>query len=198
MDTKLLENYAELIVRVGANVQPGQTVYVSADVAHLDVARAVAEKAYEADALRVIMEYRDDIVRLAALRRGPLEGLSDFKDWEMARARALDDTTSARIVLTGAPDPHLFDGVDAHRLAALPIPLAEELRKAAMGGALAWTVAAAPNPGWATAVFGEPDIERLWDAVAIPLRLHEPDIVAAWSAHRDRLAGRAAAVTALG
>ena len=27
-------------------------------------------------------------------------------------------------------------------------------------------IVAAPNPGWATQVFGEPDVERLWEAVA--------------------------------
>ena len=29
-----------------------------------------------------------------------------------------------------------------------------------------WTIVAAPNAGWAEQVFGEPDLERLWEAVA--------------------------------
>ncbi len=67
-----------------------------------------------------------------------------------------------------------------------------------MAGALAWTIAAAPNPGWATQVFGEPDVERLWDAVSVPLRLDEADVVGAWRAHRDLLERRAGALNALG
>jgi aminopeptidase len=39
-------------------------------------------------------------------------------------------------------------------------------------------------------VFGEPDVERLWAAVATAVRLDEPDPVAAWWAHIDRLADR--------
>jgi aminopeptidase len=189
--------YAELIVRVGANVQPGQTVYLMADIAHLEVARLIAEKAYEAGALRVIPFYRDDHVRLSALRHAPEEGLTSYTEWELQMARGLNDTQSVLIALTGNAEPHLFDGIDAHRLAAMPIPLAQEQLKAQMGGALAWTVAAAPNAGWAQQVFGEPDVDRLWEAIAIPLRLDQPDPVAAWRAHRDLLAGRASAMTRL-
>ena len=91
MNEDRLDRYADLIVRVGANVQPGQTVYLVAEVSHLEVARAIAEKAYQAGALRVIPMYRDDHVRLAALRHAPLEGLTTATDWELARVRALDD-----------------------------------------------------------------------------------------------------------
>lgn len=191
----LLEHYAELIVRVGANVQPGQTVYLVAEIAHAEVARAVAEKAYEAGALRVVPLYRDDHVRLTALRLAPDEGLTAFSDWEMALARGFDDPGVALIVLTGSADPHLFDGVDPHRLAAIPLALAQEQLRAQMHGALAWTVAAAPNPGWAAQVFGEPDVDRLWEAISVALRLDEPDVVSAWRSHRDLLGSRADAVT---
>ena len=63
---------------------------------------------------------------------------------------------------------------------------------------LPWTVVAAPNAGWASQVFGEPDVERLWAAVAIATRLDEPDPVAAWRAHLGRLAARSAALNGAG
>ena len=177
MNEDRLDRYADLIVRVGANVQPAQTVYLVAEVSHLEVARAIAEKAYQAGALRVIPMYRDDHVRLSALRHAPLEGSDDGDGLGTGAVRALDDPGVALITLTGAADPHLFDGIDPQRLAAIPLELAQESVKAQMAGALAWTIAAAPNPGWATQVFGEPDVERLWDAVSIPLRLDEADVV---------------------
>ena len=52
-----------------------------------------------------------------------------------------------------------------------------------------------PNEGWATTVFGEPDVERLWEAVATAVRLDEPDPVAAWQEHLDD--ARRSAPTAL-
>src|SRR2546423_6911671 len=55
--------------------------------------------------------------------------------------------------------------------------------------------AAFPNEGWAEAVFGEPDVERLWDAVARAVRLDDPDPVEAWRRHVDRLTERARVLT---
>jgi aminopeptidase len=39
-------------------------------------------------------------------------------------------------------------------------------------------------------MFGEPDVERLWEAVATSVRLDEPDPVAAWRAHTEKLIAR--------
>ena len=59
-----------------------------------------------------------------------------------------------------------------------------------------WTIVAAPNAGWATQVFGEPDVERLWEAVARATRLDQPDPVAAWREHAAKLQARADALNA--
>src|SRR6185295_20395495 len=92
---------------------------------------------------------------------------------------------------------HLFDGVDPARLAALPMELAQASRRVLLAGRVTWVIVAAPNAGWATQVFGEPDVERLWAAVSVAMRLDEPDVVAAWEEHRATLERRAAAVTGL-
>ena len=54
-----------------------------------------------------------------------------------------------------------------------------------------WSIVAFPNPGWAERVFGEPDVERLWDLVARAVRLDEPDPVDAWKEHVAMLRVRA-------
>ena len=54
-----------------------------------------------------------------------------------------------------------------------------------------WTIVGFPNEGWARTVFGEPDVERLWAAVATAVRLDEPDPAAAWREHIAR-SGRSA------
>ena len=51
-----LDRYAELIVRIGVNVQPGQDVLLTSLVEHASIARAVAERAYLAGARRVLVE----------------------------------------------------------------------------------------------------------------------------------------------
>jgi aminopeptidase len=55
-----------------------------------------------------------------------------------------------------------------------------------------WAIVAYPNEGWARTVFGEPDVERLWEAVATATRLDEDNPVEAWRTHIAKLEQRAA------
>jgi aminopeptidase len=192
-----IDRYAELVVRVGVNVQPGQPVFVRGEPSHASIAEAVAEQAYRAGASRVIVEYDDPLVRRAALLHGPDEALTTSYDWELAKVRSYVELKAAIIRLTGAADPHVFDDVDPARTALLPLELATLARDTLLGGQVAWNIVAAPNAGWAQQVFGEPDIDRLWDAVSIAMRLDSEDVVAEWRAHADRLGQLAAALTAL-
>jgi aminopeptidase len=61
-----------------------------------------------------------------------------------------------------------------------------------LDGRCNWSIVAYPTEGWAQTVFGEPDVERLWRAVATCVRLDEPDPVAAWREHIATLERRAA------
>ena len=75
---------------------------------------------------------------------------------------------------------------------------ATEARRLLFGGDVPWTIVAAPNAGWAQQVFGEPDVERLWAAVGVALRLDDDDVVQAWWDDSALLQGRARALTELG
>lgn len=194
---QLLERYAQLIVKVGVNVQPNQLVTVIADIAHAPVVRAVVAQAWQAGAARVDVDFEDGQVRRAALEYAPMEALTTAAEWQLDRVRRWAESEAAVIRLTGNPDPHVFDGIDPARVAATPTVLAEEVRRVLLGGLASWTIVAAPNPGWARQVFGEPDVDRLWDAIAGPLRLHADDVTAAWAEHRRVLAARAEALHAL-
>ena len=195
-----IDSYAALVVRVGANVQPGQEVLLMADVAHAPIARAVAEQAYVAGASRVRMEYSDPYVRRSALRHAPEESLTSHAPWEAARLEEWTARGIASIRLTGNPDPHLFDEVDPSRTVLVSQELASAFRRMTMSGKVQWTIVAAPNAGWSTQVFGEPDLERLWEAVGVAMRLDAggpEEVVEEWRRHRDRLGARAQALTDL-
>jgi aminopeptidase len=195
--TDRIDRYAELVVRVGANVQPGQQVYVRAELEHAAMARAVVEQAYLAGAFRVILDYTDGHVRRSALDHAPLDALTSAPHWMLERLSEQEQVGAALISLTGNAEPHLFDGVPPERLAAVPMDLAMESRRVLLGGSVAWTIVAAPNPGWATVVFGEPDMDRLWEAVSIAMRLDSDDLVGAWEAHRAGLEARAVVLDSL-
>ena len=66
-----LRRYAELAVRIGANVQQGQDVVVMCLVEHAPIARAVAREAYRAGARHVVLLYNDLHLRWAAIELGP-------------------------------------------------------------------------------------------------------------------------------
>ncbi len=197
MNDSLLQRYADVVVRVGANVRHGQDVYVRADLSHAEVARAVAERAYLAGAARVVVEYSDAHIQHSTLQHAPMTTLTSSPEWALDRLKQWGRDEVAIIALTGQPDPHLMDDIPAERAAAVPVDAALLSRQIMLGGDVAWTIVAAPNPGWATQIYGEPDVERLWEAVRVAMRLDEPDVVAAWEAHRDLLISRAARITDL-
>jgi aminopeptidase len=188
-----LQRYAELAVRVGANVQPGQDVVVSGLVEHAEIARAITREAYRAGAQHVIVLYSDLHVRRATIELGPEAELGWSPPYMLDWVRRWGEERPALISLTGNPDPDLLGELDP-ALVGKADP--REIRTATLEHIGAkrfnWTIVAAPNEGWATQVFGEPDVERLWDAVAVAIRLDEPDPVAAWRAHGERLNERAA------
>ena len=197
VDPTLISRLADLAVRVGVNVQPGQGIVLSADTAHMEIARAVAEKAYAAGAEWVDVQWDDGPIRKSRLTHAPLESLRASRPWALARMAEWNQAGVAFISLTGTPDPHLFDGISPEKLAAFPMEEATAGRKAILEGGLRWTVVSAPNPGWATEVFGRPDTDRLWSAVATAMRLDEDDPVAAWRDRAAELAARAKALDAL-
>jgi aminopeptidase len=197
--TGLIDRYAELVVRVAVNVQPGQDVYIYALIEHMSMVRAIVERAYRAGARRVALYWDDLHVQRSAITHAPEEALGSVYPYELEAMNWHMAHGSAFITLTGSPDPHLFDGLDPARVAkAVPRELvAAYLQGVVSGDAIAWTVVAAPNEGWANEVFGTPDIERLWQAVAVAMRLDQPDPVAAWRARMATLGGRGTTLEAM-
>lgn len=187
----LIEAYARLVVRVGVNVQPGQRVVVLARIEHAAVARAIAAEAYRVGASRVDVEYRDQHLDRAAAELAPEQMLGRSLPHELEGVRAWKEDRPAIISLTGNPNPTIMDGLDPDRLVKMaPLDLMREVMPIIATNHVAWTVVAAPNPGWAQSVLGTPDVERLWQAVAIATRLDQDDPVKSWRDHIAKLAMR--------
>jgi aminopeptidase len=187
-----LDRYADIVVRIGANVQPGQGVVILAQVEHAPVARAVATAAYRAGARRVDVNYSDLHIRRSAIELGPEDELGRSPAHVLEWIRSWADEHPAAILLTGNPDPHLMEGLDQERVAkSEPRDVREAWLPLVAGRKLNWTIVSAPNEGWANGLFGEPDLDRLWEAVGTATRLDQPDPVEAWREHVARLKDRA-------
>jgi aminopeptidase len=189
-----LEKYADLAVRVGANVQEGQIVFLNSLIEHAPLARAMTRAAYRAGARYVDVRYRDDHVRRAMIELGPDSALTHTPDWLKVAAHAHEG--QALIWTTGDPEPELMADLDGERVGRARMPeIAEIARSQMMSRTINWSGVAYPNDGWATQIFGEPDVERLWEAVAFCTRLDEDDPVAAWRDHMAQLESRAKVLT---
>ncbi len=110
----------------------------------------------------------------------------------MRRLAELGERNGAMISITGDPEPELLGDLDQNRVGkARQTRVMEAHLQNVMQRHVNWTIVSYPNEGWANTIFGEPDVERLWDAVAQTVRLNEPDPVAAWREHIARLDERA-------
>jgi aminopeptidase len=195
MDERL-ERYAELAVRVGANVQPGQEVFVHGLVEHAELVRALTRQAYRAGASYVNVVYQDQHVRRAMIELGPDEALTYSPEWQKTLAQTTDG--NAQLGTAGNPEPELLADLDGERVGrAMPLEVAEIRRQQHREQSVNWCGVGAPTEGWARQVLDEPDVGQLWELVAFCFRLDEPDPVAAWREHLDRLDARAAALTEL-
>jgi aminopeptidase len=182
---------ARLAVHVGVNLQSGQTLAVNAMVEHAPLVRAVAAEAYAAGARYVDVYYADQHVRRAHIEHASDDELGFSPPWLVERIRRIGETGSALISITGNPEPELYSDLDGSRVGRARMrKLAEESLKLT-DGLSNWSIVPYPNEGWARTVFGEPDLDRLWDAVAAAIRIDEPDPVAAWQEHIAKLQRRA-------
>ncbi len=187
-----LEKYARLAVEVGSNVGEGQDVWVSGYLEHAPLLRAIARIAYERGAHYVDVDYVDPHARHARIAHAPEDTLDWTPPWLLERMNYLVERRGAIIQIAGDPEPELFSDLDGQRVGKTRFKaMMERYLEGLNKRLLNWTILAYPNEGWARTVFGEPDVERLWDAVATATRLDEADPVGAWRAHIAKLRGRA-------
>jgi len=188
---RLLERYAQLTLRVGVNIQPGQEVVITALPEQAEAARALAEEAYKVGAKRVEIFYGDPHLQRSQVEHAPEEMLGKVPDHRLKQVTDWGETKPALVNLTGNPFPTLMEGLDPERLArSQPVELIEKVMPIVTGGTVAWTVVGAPTKGWADSM-GISDVLVLWDAVATAMRLDEADPVAAWQAQIAKLKRRA-------
>lgn len=189
--SEYLRPLAELIVRFGANVQPGQIVSISSEPGKEDLARAVAEVAYEAGAKFVEVNAFDPHVKRARLLHADPDTLDFVPPWYGARVSALGEHRAAQISLSGPAMPHALEGVDPALAGRDRLPSVAEFSRVLNERTVNWVVAPCPTAGWASLVHPKLDaseaLARLWDEIATVCRLKEDDPVAAWGSRLDTL-----------
>ncbi len=187
---------ADLVVRVGANVQPDQIVSVGCEPGKEPLTRAAAEAAYRAGARFVDVQWFDPWVKRARVAHARDETLDYVPPWYGQRMLALGEEHAARIAFSGPSVPGALDGLDPVRAGRDNLPAIKE-SSVVLGRRLCnWSIVPCPTAAWAALVHPdlEPDaaLERLWEQIEHVCRLDEADPAAAWEARRAQLetAGR--------
>ena len=188
---KLLDKYAELIVRTGANVQPGQVVQLTVSVEQHEFAAKIIEECYRAGAKKVNVDWVSDSHRKLNFLYAEKEVLATVLPWEEAKMKQMTEDYPCRIYIA-SEDPDAMNGVDPEKLSAAARSRSRVLKpyRDAIDGKHQWVIAAYPSEKWAAKCFpGAADaVDRLWDAILKTVRVEEGnDPVQAWKEHTEFL-----------
>jgi aminopeptidase len=199
-----LDKYADVIIRIGLNLQPGQRLLIGAPMlgnygTPLELAplvRLVTEKAYQAGARLVDIMWADPQSQYIRYQHAPRDSFDQFPAWRADAAYDMTKSGDAILVLY-AENPDLLAGTDpdlvstVHQTSFKYTKAAAELRGK---NANNWLIATAPVTGWPDKVFPHlPPEERLpafWEALFDICRVKQPDPVAAWNDHIENLSTR--------
>ena len=193
-----LDRFAQVAVRIGLNLQPGQELLISATTEMMPLVRRITEHAYKAGALLVTTFYSDDEAVLARYRFASDASFDHAAQWMADSIAAAFSGGAARLALAGS-NPALLAGQDPLKVSRANVA-ASKANKPAMElitrHAINWSILAAATPAWAKLVFpdlGEKEgVAKLWDAIFTASRATSEDSVGAWKQHSQDLHRRVA------
>ena len=199
-----LQDYARLLVRVGLNVQRGQTLVISSPVECAYFARLCAAEAYAVGCKEVVMNWHDDALGRMKYLYADDAVFDDVPRW---RRHFFNDYAQegAAYLAISASDPENLKGVDGSRIIRAQQASGKALKefdRLQMCSGFPWCIASIPIPNWAKTVFPEDGeeraMERLWDAIFRAVRISgDGKAVEKWQAHLKTLHARMEKLNAL-
>jgi aminopeptidase len=196
IDPVKLDRLAEVAVKVGLQLAPGQDLLLTGPAAALPLVRKIAEHAYKAGAGLVTPFFSDEEMTLARYRYGQDVSFDRAAGWLYeGMAKALGNNT-ARLAIVG-DNPMLLSNEDPAQVSraskANSIAYQPALQKIA-GFDINWNIIAYPTLSWAKQVFpGDEDdvaVQKLADAIFAASRVDNADPIAAWAKHNAALRSR--------
>lgn len=188
-----LNKYADLAVRVGANVQKGQILVVNAPVESAAFVRMITEKAYQAGASEVRVNWNDEKITRLKYEHAADEVFSETPKWYAGEMTELVERGAA-VLHVLAENPDLLKGIQQERIVANQKARGQAMTKYRayqQADKFSWCLIAVPSPEWADKVFPdapkEERVQKLWDAIFHTVRVDQEDPVGAWKKHLETL-----------
>ncbi|MCL2137107.1 MAG: aminopeptidase [Coriobacteriia bacterium] len=191
-----LRKYAQLVVRKGCNIQPGQEFLITANIDVIEFVRMLSEEAYLAGAKRVTVRLTDEQTTRIGLDYMSIEEFERFPDW-LALLHNMTAREGGAVLRVESSDPQAMTGVDPMKVVAnqrASQQACKEYYDAINHSRLVWCIVGAAAPAWASRVYPDIDIEsateRLWDAIFQTVRVDQDDPISAWEDHRQSFSRR--------
>jgi aminopeptidase len=188
-----LDRLAEVAVKVGLGLAPGQELVMTAPIEALPLVRRITEQAYRAGASLVTTLFDDDESTLLRYRHAPPESFERTHAWLLDGMAAAFRDGAARLAIRG-DDPALLAGQDPDKVSRANRARSRAYRPALeliTQYAINWTILSYATPAWARTMFPDlPEAEavaRLWEAIFAASRVDAADPVAAWAEHNRAL-----------
>jgi len=192
-----LDRLAEVAIRVGLGLAPGQELVMTATLDTLPLVRRITEQAYKAGASLVTTLLADEDAMLLRYRYASNESFDYAAGWLYEGMANAFRNGAARLAVAGG-NPSLLSKEDPEKVGRANRAVSKAYRPALeliTRHDINWTIIAAATPAWAATVFpdlpAEEALARLWNAIFAASRVDTPDPVAAWKAHDSGLHRRA-------
>jgi aminopeptidase len=191
-----LTRLADVAIRVGLNLAPGQELVMTAPLDALDLTRRITETAYKAGASLVTTLFTDEQATLARFRYASPETFDRAAQWLQDGFAAAYRSGAARLAITGA-DPALLASEDPAKVARANLAASKASRgplELITRHEINWTIVASATPAWARLVFPDETeanaLARLWEAIFSVTLVNTADPVSVWQAHAAALQKR--------
>ena len=194
MKKTILREYANLIVKCGANVQKGQEVIIYADLDQPEFVQMVVEAAYKAKAKKVTVEWRLQSLEKIHARYQSVKTMGTVAEWQKAKQEYMCEVLPCRIHLM-SEDPDGLKGINMDKVSKarqMSYPILKPYRDRRDNWDQ-WCIAAVPGNAWAKKVFPgmrtSAAVEKLWEAILSCSRVTE-DPIKAWEEHNADMKAR--------
>lgn len=196
IDPDKLDKLADIAIKVGLGLRPGQDLYMTAPVVALPLARRIAAAAYKAGAGLVTTLLSDEEITLARYRNGSEESFDHAAGWLYEGVAKAFSENTARLAIAG-DNPMLLSGQDPEKVGRANRAMSKAYKPASekiTNFDTNWTIVPYPGTSWAKEVFKGADEEtatrKLADAIFAATRVDRADPVAAWAEHNAELKRR--------
>ena len=174
-----IDNYAKLAIKVGINVQPGETLLIRTDVNAIDFARKCYKEAYKCGAKHVYVEISDEVMTRDKYILAPSEAFDEFPKWQQDKmTRLASEGCSFLSILS--EDPNLLEGIDPDKISRNQKSRSkalEEYYSYVLTDKCKWSLVAIPSLNWARKVHPELNDEeailKLWEEILDCSRVDE-------------------------